>query len=170
MTGHALSLENEPTGDEVPVGPIGDGHPLVPASEGREKQGCRDRSNETGWHRPSLASESAATRSLSAPLGRGFETGGPAAPVLASRPLIGSPPTMARPEDRLPENAIGKFYVDTQCIDCDVCRVTAPENFQRHEEKPYSYVFRQPATAEELAQCDEALDCCPVEAIGKDGA
>jgi ferredoxin len=71
---------------------------------------------------------------------------------------------------RLPENAPGRFYVDTQCIDCDVCRVTAPASFQRSEEKAYSYVYRQPATAEEEALCEEAMDCCPVEAIGKDGA
>jgi ferredoxin len=71
--------------------------------------------------------------------------------------------------DRVPENIAGRFYVDAQCIDCDVCRVTAPGNFQRHAEKPYSYVFRQPENREEQAQCEEAMDCCPVEAIGSDG-
>jgi ferredoxin len=71
--------------------------------------------------------------------------------------------------DRVPENAPGRFYVDAQCIDCDVCRVTAPGNFQRHSEKPYSYVFRQPSGLEERAQCEEAMDSCPVEAIGQDG-
>ena len=76
---------------------------------------------------------------------------------------------MAERRDRLGENVAGKFYVDSQCIDCDVCRVTAPANFQRSEEKGYSYVYRQPATAEEQAQCEEAMDCCPVEAIGADG-
>jgi ferredoxin len=59
--------------------------------------------------------------------------------------------------------------VDTQCIDCDVCRVTAPGNFERQEEKGYSFVRRQPETSEEEAQCQEAMDCCPVEAIGSDG-
>ncbi len=76
---------------------------------------------------------------------------------------------MANPSDRLSENAEGKFYVDSQCIDCDVCRVTAPGNFRRDEEKGYSYVFRQPANAEERAQCEEAMDSCPVEAIGDNG-
>ncbi len=76
---------------------------------------------------------------------------------------------MADPRDRVPENAAGNFYVDTQCIDCDVCRVTAPRNFQRDEEKGHSYVFRQPSTPEEQAQCEEAMDSCPVEAIGSDG-
>jgi ferredoxin len=77
---------------------------------------------------------------------------------------------MADPKDRLIENVPGTWYVDNQCIDCDVCRVTAPGNFQRNEDKGYSYVFRQPESAEENAQCQEAMDSCPVEAIGKDGA
>ncbi len=76
---------------------------------------------------------------------------------------------MANRLDKVSESAAGKYYVDTQCIDCDVCRVTAPNNFEREENKGYSYVFRQPATPEEDAQCQEAMDCCPVEAIGNDG-
>lgn len=73
---------------------------------------------------------------------------------------------MADARNRLAENAPGRYFVDTQCIDCDVCRVTAPGNFQREEQKGYSYVLRQPAGPEEDAQCQEAMDCCPVEAIG----
>ncbi len=75
---------------------------------------------------------------------------------------------MANPADRVPENVGGRFYVDAQCIDCDVCRVTAPANFQRSEDKGYSYVVLQPRNAEEEAQCHEAMDCCPVEAIGEE--
>jgi ferredoxin len=76
---------------------------------------------------------------------------------------------VANTADKVPDNAAGKYYVDAQCIDCDVCRVTAPANFQRSDQKGYSYVFRQPADPEEEAQCQEAMDCCPVEAIGSDG-
>lgn len=76
---------------------------------------------------------------------------------------------MADPRDRVLESVPGKFYVDAQCIDCDVCRVTAPANFQREEDKGYSYVSRQPGSPEEEAQCEEAMDSCPVEAIGDDG-
>jgi ferredoxin len=76
---------------------------------------------------------------------------------------------VANKADRYPENATGTFYVDTQCIDCDVCRVTAPNNFRREEDKGYSYVCKQPESAEEEAQCREAIDSCPVEAIGSDG-
>ena len=32
-----------------------------------------------------------------------------------------------------------------------------------------SFVFKQPENAEELAQCREAMEGCPVEAIGEDG-
>jgi ferredoxin len=76
---------------------------------------------------------------------------------------------MADPKDKLIENVPGRFYVDSQCIDCDVCRVTAPLNFQRSEARGYSYVFRQPESSEEEALCREAMDSCPVEAIGEDG-
>ncbi len=76
---------------------------------------------------------------------------------------------MADPKNRYAENVSGKYYVDLQCIDCDVCRVTAPANFRREEDKGFSYVFRQPVNPEEEAQCQEAKDCCPVEAIGDDG-
>ncbi|RKZ11558.1 ferredoxin [bacterium] len=76
---------------------------------------------------------------------------------------------MADREDKLPDNASGALYVDGQCIDCDLCRQTAPENFDRSDREGYSYVCRQPETEEELALCKEALDECPVEAIGLDG-
>jgi ferredoxin len=47
---------------------------------------------------------------------------------------------MAEVKEKLPENTRGKFYVDRQCIDCDVCRDTAPKNFTRYDENGYSYV------------------------------
>lgn len=67
------------------------------------------------------------------------------------------------------ENVPGKWYVDVNCIDCDVCRETAPNNFTQQAQKGFSYVFKQPATPQETAQCQEALEACPVEAIGSDG-
>ena len=76
---------------------------------------------------------------------------------------------MADRKDKVPGSVPGKYYVDSQCIDCDVCRVTAAENFQRNEDKGYSYVSSQPGTPEEDVQCQEAMDSCPVEAIGRDG-
>ena len=71
--------------------------------------------------------------------------------------------------ERLPDNKPGKFYVDSQCIDCDVCRETAPNHFTRNDENGHSYVTKQPETPEEHAICFEAFECCPVEAIGDDG-
>ena len=76
---------------------------------------------------------------------------------------------MADLRDKLPENVPGGFYVDRNCIDCDVCRDTSPANFTREDENGYSYVYRQPATPEELELCEEAMNVCPVEAIGNDG-
>jgi ferredoxin len=76
---------------------------------------------------------------------------------------------MADLDNRYPENVAGNFYVDDQCIDCDLCRETAPDNYTRFEDGGYSYLFKQPATEEEETLCQEALEGCPVEAIGKDG-
>jgi ferredoxin len=39
----------------------------------------------------------------------------------------------------------------------------------RSDENSYSFVYKQPASDEERAQCEEAMSCCPVEAIGNDG-
>ncbi|MEY3275301.1 MAG: hypothetical protein RL153_566 [Verrucomicrobiota bacterium] len=77
---------------------------------------------------------------------------------------------MADIANRYPENVPGKFFVDNQCIDCDLCRETAPKNFTRWEEGGYSYVHKQPETKEEETLCMEALAGCPVEAIGSDGS
>lgn len=76
---------------------------------------------------------------------------------------------MADPNDKLPENAPGKYYVDSTCIDCDACREMAPDNFTRSDENGYSYVVKQPASPEEEEQCQDAMEGCPVEAIGDDG-
>ena len=77
--------------------------------------------------------------------------------------------SMADREDKNVENVPGKFYVDSQCIDCDLCRETAPNNFTRADDEGYSFVFKQPENADEIAQCREAMEGCPVEAIGEDG-
>jgi ferredoxin len=70
---------------------------------------------------------------------------------------------------RLPENEPGRYYVDSQCIDCDVCRDIAPNNFTRETSKGYSFVYKQPGNPNEENLCREALETCPVEAIGADG-
>jgi len=77
--------------------------------------------------------------------------------------------TMADANDKVAGNAAGKWYVDTQCIDCDLCRTTAPNNFGQNADEGFSFVSKQPANEEEEKACQEALDECPVEAIGNDG-
>jgi ferredoxin len=76
---------------------------------------------------------------------------------------------MADITNKYAENVSGKFYCDDQCIDCDLCRETAPANFRRSDEGGYSYVFKQPTTPEEETLCKEAMEGCPVEAIGNNG-
>ena len=51
---------------------------------------------------------------------------------------------MADKADAYADNVKGPFYCDDQCIDCDLCRETAPDNFTRNEDEGYSFVFKQP--------------------------
>ena len=76
---------------------------------------------------------------------------------------------MADAANKYPENIEGKFYVDDQCIDCDLCRETAPANFKRNDDGGHSFVYKQPESPEEEGLCNEAKEGCPVEAIGSDG-
>jgi ferredoxin len=76
---------------------------------------------------------------------------------------------MADAANRYPESVPGKYFVDNQCIDCDLCRETAPDNFKRNDDGGYSYVFKQPANPDEENRCKEAKEGCPVEAIGDNG-
>ena len=76
---------------------------------------------------------------------------------------------MADNTDKVEGSADGAFYVDSNCIDCDLCRQTAPDNFDRNEDEGYSFLVKQPGNEDEEQACRDALDECPVEAIGDDG-
>ncbi len=76
---------------------------------------------------------------------------------------------MADLNQRVAENVSGRFYVDRTCIDCDLCRETAPAHFARQDDQGHSFVVRQPQAPSEVAACLAALEECPVEAIGDDG-
>lgn len=76
---------------------------------------------------------------------------------------------MANIEDKNEGCVPGKFYVDNQCIDCDVCREMAPDFFARDDDNGVTIVIKQPTTDEEIALCEEAKGSCPVDAIGDDG-
>ena len=77
---------------------------------------------------------------------------------------------MANLNSRLPENVSGAFYITSECIDCDMCRETAPTVFRRDDDIGFSVVYHQPENDVVRQQAQEALVGCPVEAIGNDGA
>ncbi len=76
---------------------------------------------------------------------------------------------MADIDEKTEKNVPGKFYVDSNCIDCDLCRESAPDFFSRDDDEGMSFVCKQPVTDEEIAACTEAMEGCPVQAIGDDG-
>ena len=61
------------------------------------------------------------------------------------------------------------FYVDQECILCSVCDDEAPNNFKMSEDEDHDICYKQPENEDELEQCYEAMENCPVEAIGDDG-
>ncbi len=76
---------------------------------------------------------------------------------------------MADKDNKFSENKPGAFYVDRECIACDACCMTAPDNFGMDEDDGHAFILKQPASEEEKEQCIEALEGCPVECIGDDG-
>ena len=76
---------------------------------------------------------------------------------------------MADKDDKFEDNAPGKFYVDTECIICSICIEAAPNNFAESEDGSHDYVYKQPENEDEMAECYDAMEQCPVEAIGDDG-
>ena len=76
---------------------------------------------------------------------------------------------MADKSSKWEQNIDGKFYVDDQCIACDACVVEAPRFFEMNDEDGHAFVKAQPQNEKDLQDCMEALEACPVEAIGNDG-
>lgn len=73
---------------------------------------------------------------------------------------------MAQLSQRLAENAAGEFYVDSTCIDCDLCRQIAPALYARSDREQQSFVLRQPADGAETHRALMALVACPTASIG----
>lgn len=75
---------------------------------------------------------------------------------------------MADKNEKNEFNVAGKFYVDSQCIGCALCASTA-EGFFEISDAGCAFVAKQPSNADETALCTEAMESCPVQAIGDDG-
>jgi len=76
---------------------------------------------------------------------------------------------MADIKNRVKGNVSGRYYVDTSCICCEACTLTAPDNFRMKDDNSSSMVFKQPENSSENEACESAKNNCPVEAIGDDG-
>ena len=71
---------------------------------------------------------------------------------------------MAKLELKLTANVDGNYYVDSTCIDCDVCRKFAPDVFGKADD--HAFVKKQPQTANEVLSTHQALLSCPTASIG----
>jgi ferredoxin len=76
---------------------------------------------------------------------------------------------VADKSSKFDQNVDGTFYVDDQCIACDACVMEAPRFFTMNDVEGHAYVKLQPKSQDEIKECLEALEACPVQAIGNDG-
>ena len=72
--------------------------------------------------------------------------------------------SVADPALRLPANVPGELFVDSTCIDCDACRIFAPDIFVDADGQ--SAVHRQPQSDQEWLRAEKALVSCPTASIG----
>ncbi|MEM7387558.1 MAG: ferredoxin [Verrucomicrobiota bacterium] len=64
-------------------------------------------------------------------------------------------------------NVSGTYFVRAEdCISCGLCHEIAPDSFKETEEGGVHHVYRQPDSPCREILAGEALDQCPVEAIG----
>ena len=82
---------------------------------------------------------------------------------------------MANRLNKHKSNVAGSFYCTDPddnsgegCIACNVCYSGAPDFFAEDDDGN-AYVKKQPTTKEEIELCQEQVDACPVNSIGKDG-
>ncbi len=61
------------------------------------------------------------------------------------------------------------FFVDKECILCSVCSDAAPNNFRMSDDEDHDICYKQPSDPDEVKACYEAMENCPVEAIGDKG-
>lgn len=76
---------------------------------------------------------------------------------------------MADKNSKNSKNVAGKFYTDSNCIGCCQCVDLAGACFAEDSEAGVVYVKQQPQTDEQRKLCEEAMNGCPVGAIGNDG-
>ena len=79
-------------------------------------------------------------------------------------------PPMSDLSERYEDNVPGKFYTNKNCVLCNECFDIAPAHFKMADAGDHIIVHAQPTTAEGDALCQEAMDGCPMDAVGNDGA
>lgn len=64
------------------------------------------------------------------------------------------------------DNVFGHYYVDADCIACDTCHTIAPTHFQLTDDSDHAIVICQPTKDRHFKECEDAMESCPVNAIG----
>jgi len=66
---------------------------------------------------------------------------------------------------RISQNVPGRFYVDSNCINCSLCPEIAPENFMTNHDLGHEYICKQPENSKERELIAQAIELCPADAV-----
>ena len=73
---------------------------------------------------------------------------------------------MANQDQKHENNVPGRFFVDKECTVCTTCFEMAPNNFSMSEAGDHYFVSKQPESEAELKSCLNAVEQCPMGAVG----
>lgn len=77
---------------------------------------------------------------------------------------------MGNLNDRYEDNVPGPYYTDRNCVLCNECFEIAPGHFRMAEAGEHMIVYKQPETPDQVELCRQAMEGCPMDAVGDDGA
>ena len=63
--------------------------------------------------------------------------------------------------DKVAENVPGPYYCDYECIACNLCVDTAPENFKMNDDDSNAFVYKQPENEEEKEALQRSIRKLP---------
>ena len=78
---------------------------------------------------------------------------------------------MADKTQKQSDNVPGKWYVDSECVPCNLCLEEAPDliGFADDDDDGHAFFKKQPESEEDNKMALSAMEICPSEAIGNDG-
>ena len=70
---------------------------------------------------------------------------------------------------KTPQSIEGRFYINSNCINCSLCSAIAENIFATNHHDGYEYIKKQPQNEQEVELVGEVIQLCPANAIRDNG-